>query len=98
MVRNLKNARGWLLRLITTLALGSIVTAWPIASLSSESGDGFSFESIRRLIEHDGINSLEDLLPKLPEALRKNFVLVRSSRSSQGATASAPRAVLFGNN
>jgi hypothetical protein len=55
-----------------------------------------TYEDLVALIQAEHVTSLEQLLPKLPEDLRSNYVLMHDSRSLQGASYDAPRVILFG--
>jgi hypothetical protein len=50
---------------------------------------------LQKLIEDNSVKSIEQLLPLLPEALRKSFTLMRKTRSLQDSDALNPRAILF---
>ena len=56
----------------------------------------FDFAALRSVIETRQVNSVEELVPLLPVALRSRYALVFSSRSLQQATYSAPRVILYG--
>jgi hypothetical protein len=55
-----------------------------------------SFEDLQEKITRCQIQSVEELLPLLSEAHLSHYVLMHHSRSLQGATANAPRAILYG--
>jgi hypothetical protein len=56
----------------------------------------FDFSALRSVIETRQVNSVEELVPLLPAALRSRYALIFSSRSLQQATYSAPRVILYG--
>jgi hypothetical protein len=56
----------------------------------------FDFAALRAVIETRQVNSVEELAPLLPAALRSRYALVFASRSLQQATYSAPRVILYG--
>jgi hypothetical protein len=93
--------------LALTAAVGCVEAA-PVGHVYGERGAALSFgaptaekngelgfESLRRLIEAEGLTSIDDLVGRLPAALRSRYVLMHESRSLQEATYSAPRALLF---
>lgn len=55
-------------------------------------------DTLAALIRDRGVHRVEDAIPLLTLDLRANYTLVFSSRSLQGATPVAPRAILFGTN
>jgi hypothetical protein len=57
---------------------------------------GFEFADLQALIETRHISSIEELLPELPLSFRSRYALMFTSRSLQGATFDAPRAILYG--
>ena len=59
-------------------------------------GNGFDFAALHSLLTTRRIDSIEDLLPALPESLRLHYALVFASRSLQGASFESPRVILFG--
>ena len=59
-------------------------------------GSGFDFAALHSLLTTRRIDSIEDLLPALPESLRHHYALVFASRSLQGASFESPRVILFG--
>ena len=56
----------------------------------------FDMEALTGIIRTVNVRSVEEMLPLLPSELRANYTLAFASRSLQGATPSAPRAILFG--
>jgi hypothetical protein len=56
----------------------------------------FGFAALRQLIETRDVRTVEGLIEALPVALRTHYSLVFASRSLQGASFAAPRAILFG--
>lgn len=52
-------------------------------------------EKIKLFLEENKDSSIEDLLDALPVEFRKNYVLMHSSRSTQGASGQKPRVILF---
>lgn len=55
-----------------------------------------TFEKVEATLQACNILRIEDLLPLLPPDFRSRYVLVHQSRSLQGATAIAPRVIMFG--
>jgi len=55
-----------------------------------------TFETIQQWVNQGEVPTVEAFLGKLPSSLRSNFTLMRESKSSQQASGSAPRAILFG--
>ncbi len=55
-----------------------------------------TFKWIKSVIESQNITTIDKLISVLPERYRKNFVLMKSSQSSQGATPERPRIIMFG--
>lgn len=58
----------------------------------------FTYDQLVNLIQTQHIQSLEQLLPQLPVAMRSNYTLVHQSRSTQHASYENPRVILFGQN
>lgn len=56
----------------------------------------FTYDDLVKTIQDHHVTSIEALLPLLPEAFRKNYVLMHDSQSLQGATFENPRIALFG--
>jgi mono/diheme cytochrome c family protein len=56
----------------------------------------FDMQALAGIIRTVNVRSVEEMLPLLPSDLRANYTLAFASRSLQGATPSAPRAILFG--
>lgn len=54
------------------------------------------FTSLQALLQHEHIETIEQLLPVLPEAQRSHYTLMFESRSLQGASIDNPRVILFG--
>ncbi|MEO0336563.1 MAG: hypothetical protein AAF202_09215, partial [Pseudomonadota bacterium] len=57
--------------------------------------DKLSYEWLKSTIKDNDVNSIEELLPLLPEGLRKSYTLVKDSAALQGADEKNPRAILF---
>ena len=57
-----------------------------------------TFDSLKKLITDNNVNSIESLLPLLPKELVSQYALVTQSRSQQEASPSNPRVILFGSN
>ena len=57
--------------------------------------DKLSYEWLQQTIRDNNVSSIEELLPLLPEALRKSYTLVKESSALQGADEKNPRAILF---
>lgn len=56
-----------------------------------------TFQWVKSKIESQNITSIDTLISVLPQSYRENFVLMRNSQSSQGATPERPRVLMFGN-
>ena len=69
----------------------ALALATPVAR-----GGDFDFEALRSLVASHHIQTIEDLLPALPDTLRSHYTLVFASRSLQGASFERPRVILFG--
>lgn len=60
--------------------------------------DGKSIQDVENFIRSEGITSLQEVLPRLPQEHRANFVLMRQSSSFQRTDdPMRPRAILYGN-
>ncbi len=57
----------------------------------------FNFTSLTSLISSKKITSMDKLIEVLPDDLKKNYTLMRTSRSLHEASYEKPRAILFGN-
>ena len=57
---------------------------------------GFDFDLLQQLIRTRHIASIDQLLAALPAGERSHYALMFESRSLQGASFAAPRAILFG--
>jgi hypothetical protein len=79
------------------LHLPAIVGMLCVATSAGAAVD-FDFAALRSVIETRQVNSVEELIPLLPVALRSRYVLVFASRSLQQSTYSAPRVILYGSN
>ncbi len=55
-----------------------------------------SVNTLVSFIQACGITTIEDLLPRLPEAFRRDYTFMRRSDSAQEASAEFPRAIIFG--
>jgi hypothetical protein len=77
-------------------------TASTSAPTSNESfckdrlSESATFEDLQEKITRCQIQSVDQILPLLSEAHLSHYVLMHHSRSLQGATANAPRAILYG--
>lgn len=65
------------------------------APLAPAAPSGMDLSALHALLRTGAVGSVEDLLARLPEAMRAQYVLVYESRSEQGASHEAPRAVLY---
>lgn len=63
--------------------------------IPSLANTNFSFEDVQSLVQTEKIQSVEALLPRLPESLRSNFTMVHTSKSAQGSSPEAPRVLMF---
>jgi cytochrome c5 len=57
----------------------------------------FTFKSLMDLIQSNQVNSVDQLLPLLPQSYRSSFALMFQSGSLQTATATSPRVIAYGN-
>jgi hypothetical protein len=64
-----------------------------VAAIANESSP-YDWKFLNELIDRKNITTIEDLLPELPQEIRAEYVLMHTSRSLQGATFQAPRAIL----
>lgn len=64
--------------------------------LRAEAHAPLTFAHVRDLVKDHQIKRIEDLLPLLPEQYRSKFALIYKSESAQGASATQPRVILFG--
>jgi hypothetical protein len=79
------------------------LAAWPIGSAAAAEGDApFTEARLRELLKHNPqtgrpVDSVAELVPLLPDELRKNFTFVYDSRSPFKAsiTPLLPRVILF---
>jgi cytochrome c553 len=69
----------------------------PLRTHASSAENPFKYSDLERLIRTERIRSIDTLLSKLPNDLLSRYVLMKSSRSLQEASATNPRAILFGN-
>jgi len=56
----------------------------------------FTFKSLMDLIQSNQVNSVDQLLPLLPQSYRSNFALMFKSGSLQTATPTSPRVIAYG--
>jgi cytochrome c553 len=77
--------------------LSVILLAMSSAS-AQEQNASFDYDALQALIQSKGVRSVEELIPLLPPELRSSYSLVYDSKSSQGSSDKAPRAILFGKN
>ena len=59
------------------------------------SPEKFTYESLKKLIQENGLSDIQTVIQKLPEDCRSNFALVRKSRSLQYGDDLNPRVILF---
>jgi hypothetical protein len=79
------------------------LAAWPLCPAAAADGDApFTEARLRELLKHNPqtgrpVDSVAELVPLLPDELRKNFALVYDSRSPFKAsiTPQLPRVILF---
>ena len=67
-----------------------------LAAAAEACATDFNIDTLTGLIRSRDARTVEETLALLPADLRANFTLVFDSRSLQGATLSAPRAILYG--
>lgn len=77
------------------LAIGLIIFDLSI-SLAAEPPTDITYEWLEQLIKTENLSSVQAVIEKLPDGYKKNFVLMRSSASIQGATLENPRVIMFG--
>lgn len=65
-------------------------------SLANAQATNFAYEDLRDLIVNKSVNSIEALLPLLPEEMRTHYTLMHSSMSLHGSDHANPRVILFG--
>ena len=85
-----------MLRMRWKIQLAVMVSLLCVATHSVATAAEFDFAALRSVIESRQVNSVEELVPFLPAALRSRYALVFASRSLQQATYSAPRVILYG--
>ena len=93
-IRNL-NRKLILRRFRSFREIFSLVFIFSFLITSSEC-KALTFSSLKNLIEEKKVESIENLLPLLPEGFRSHYVLMFQSRSLQSATYQNPRAILYG--
>ncbi len=62
----------------------------------TSSAADFTYESLVDLIRKNDLRTMEEVLPRLPKALRSNFTLMHRSLSVQPAAFGEPRVILYG--
>lgn len=94
-----RRARGVWLGAFVALQLAGLVVFWPARAASPEP---FTDASFRALLQNDPVtgrpvDTVAELVPRLPRELRANFTLVYDSRSpfKDVITPTAPRVILF---
>jgi hypothetical protein len=75
------------------LTFALIVAA--IFQIPAQAQGKFTYEDLVALVKSKGVQSVDQLIPLLPDELRSNFTFMYQSMSLQEATAKAPRAILF---
>ncbi len=70
--------------------------AFLAAIFLSQLGWGFTYEDLKALIETNNLTRIEDVIEQLPAEFNSHYCLMHTSRSLQGASPQAPRALLFG--
>ncbi len=65
-----------------------------VVSFAAEDTAKYNWQWLNQLIDEKNITTIEELLPELPEALRRDYVLMYKSRSIQHSDYQAPRAIL----
>ena len=71
-----------------------MLAAYLLAPLAASAA--MDFEDLRDLVQKENLRSVEAVIERLPDDLRQGFTLMHRSRSLQGASATHPRAILFG--
>ena len=88
---------GSMARSLLRRALPIVLLAGSLAfSAMVARAEPFGFAALRQLIETRDVRTVEGLIEALPVELRTHYSLVFASRSLQGASFAAPRAILFG--
>lgn len=67
-----------------------------LSSNSFSASNALSLEDIRDSIQKNAPSNVDSFIASLPESLRKRFLIVYQSRSSQSASLENPRIILFG--
>lgn len=79
-----------------TMFVRSLVTLVIVAGgLGAQPADLLTIDGIKRYVDANGIRNVKTLLPALPSQLRKNFVLMETSRGDRPATALTPRIISY---
>lgn len=88
--------------ILTSLALGLSLIVLACKSRDDASAlrdvaapQPFGFADVRRIVEEQSIRSVDELLPLLPEDVRSRYILLSDSKSTQEASPSAPRVLLY---
>ena len=81
---------------VIRLAVGLCGLIAPLCPGLAVAEPPYGVEALLAGIAAEHVDSVERALALLPQELRKNYVLVFSSRSLQEATPAEPRAILFG--
>ena len=84
------------LRWLSILALLGTVMSSALAEDGIRDEKDLNFDAIVRIIQKNNIQSIDALLPLLPESYRRGYALVYKSRSLQDASPENPRAIVFG--
>ncbi len=74
---------------------GTAATTRRKLAIAYAGGTELRFDTLQRLIVDQNVQSVDGLVARLPAQLRSSYVLMRESRSLQGATARDPRAILY---
>jgi cytochrome c5 len=94
--------------IIPAVSNNSIVPENSVSTYKAPSGYGtgpatpdgsalFNFKALMDLIQSNQVNSVDQLLPLLPQSYRSNFALMFKSGSLQTATPTSPRVIAYGN-
>jgi hypothetical protein len=83
-------------RLAGALALILLGVAAPPGPAGGLDAETMTFEDVQQVIQSNGVDSIEDLLPLLPPNYRSEFTLMQRTFSLQAATFESPRVIMTG--
>ena len=96
-----RDNRRWVLArgrraIAAALAALALSGCFPERTIPLSADGGIRIEALESAIRAYSVRSVDELLPLLPEAFRRHYVLVAQSRSLQFGGADHPRVVFFG--